>query len=210
MEPLLSSHLNGAFESGTWTNNAKMITNSWIRDGLKPRCISRDLKWGTPVPLEGYTDKVFYVWFDAPIGYISITANYTSEWKQWWKNPQQGRDCSVLGTNDGYSVVNHMVATEYLNYEDTKFSKSRNSGVFGDQAEVTGIQADIYRFYLLFVRPESQDTAFSWDDFLLKNNSELLNNLGNFINRFKPFFLIHDIHRNHTSLQDETNSISVH
>ncbi|XP_055861016.1 methionine--tRNA ligase, cytoplasmic-like [Biomphalaria glabrata] len=204
LEPLLSSHLNGAFESGTWTNNAKMITNSWIRDGLKPRCISRDLKWGTPVPLEGYTDKVFYVWFDAPIGYISITANYTSEWKQWWKNPQQiemynflGKDnvpfhsvifpACLLGTNDGYSVVNHMVATEYLNYEDTKFSKSRNSGVFGDQAEVTGIQADIYRFYLLFVRPESQDTAFSWDDFLLKNNSELLNNLGNFINRALMF-----------------------
>ncbi|KAH9496097.1 hypothetical protein Btru_012715 [Bulinus truncatus] len=204
LEPILSSHLNRVIESGTWTNNAKMITSSWIRDGLKPRCISRDLKWGVPLPLEGYTDKVFYVWFDAPIGYISITANYTPEWRQWWKNPQQvelynflGKDnvpfhsvifpSCLLGTNDGYTVVNHMIATEYLNYEDSKFSKSRNSGVFGDQAERTGIPADIYRFYLLYVRPESQDTAFSWDDFLLKNNSELLNNLGNFINRALMF-----------------------
>ena len=73
--------------------------------------------------------------------------------------------------------------TEYLNYEDGKFSKSRGTGVFGDQARDTGIPADIYRFYLLYVRPESQDSSFSWDDFLLKNNSELLNNLGNFINR---------------------------
>ena len=76
-----------------------------------------------------------------------------------------------------------MYSTEYLNYEDGKFSKSRNTGVFGDQAKDTGIPADIYRFYLLYVRPESQDSSFSWDDFLLKNNSELLNNLGNFINR---------------------------
>ncbi|RUS85185.1 hypothetical protein EGW08_007089 [Elysia chlorotica] len=204
LEPLLKAHLDRVFDSGTWTHNARVITSSWIRDGLKPRCISRDLKWGTPVPLEGYQDKVFYVWFDAPIGYLSITANYTDQWEQWWKNPQQvemynflGKDnvpfhsvifpACLLGANDGYSVVNHMIATEYLNYEDTKFSKSRNTGVFGDQAETTGIPADVYRFYLLYLRPESQDTAFSWDDFMLKNNSELLNNLGNFINRALSF-----------------------
>ncbi|GFR81309.1 methionine--tRNA ligase, cytoplasmic-like [Elysia marginata] len=204
LEPMLKSHLDSVFDSGTWTHNARVITNSWIRDGLKPRCISRDLKWGTPVPLEGYQDKVFYVWFDAPIGYLSITANYTDQWERWWKNPEQvemynflGKDnvpfhsvifpSCLLGTNDGYSVVNNMVATEYLNYEDTKFSKSRNTGVFGDQAETTGIPADVYRFYLLYLRPESQDTAFSWDDFMLKNNSELLNNLGNFINRALTF-----------------------
>lgn len=64
------------------------ITNAWMRDGLKQRCITRDLKWGIPVPLTGYEDKVFYVWFDAPIGYISITADYTSQWEQWWKNPE--------------------------------------------------------------------------------------------------------------------------
>ncbi|PVD37251.1 hypothetical protein C0Q70_04247 [Pomacea canaliculata] len=204
LEPQLKSHLDKVFSSGTWTTNSRTITSSWIRDGLKPRCISRDLKWGTPVPLEGYTDKVFYVWFDAPIGYLSITANYTDHWKKWWKNPEKvelynflGKDnvpfhsvifpSCLLGADDNYTVVNHMVATEYLNYEDTKFSKSRGTGVFGDQAKDTGIPADIYRFYLLYVRPESQDSSFSWDDLLLKNNSELLNNLGNFINRALMF-----------------------
>ncbi|KAL3859984.1 hypothetical protein ACJMK2_010161 [Sinanodonta woodiana] len=148
--------------------------------------------------------KVFYVWFDAPIGYISITANYTDHWKKWWKNPQQvelynflGKDnvpfhsvifpCTLLGADDGYTIVNHMIATEYLNYEDGKFSKSRGTGVFGNQAKDTGIPADIYRFYLLYIRPETQDSSFSWDDFLLKNNTELLNNLGNFINRALKF-----------------------
>ncbi|KAK3106651.1 hypothetical protein FSP39_024573 [Pinctada imbricata] len=203
-EPKLQKHLDEVFKNGTWTHNAKVITNSWIRDGLKPRCISRDLKWGTPVPLEGYTDKVFYVWFDAPIGYISITANYTDQWQKWWKNPDKvemynflGKDnvpfhsvifpCTLLGAEDNWTVVKHMVATEYLNYEDGKFSKSRGTGVFGHQAKETNIPADIYRFYLLYVRPESQDSSFSWDDFLLKNNSELLNNLGNFINRALMF-----------------------
>ncbi|XP_046333263.2 methionine--tRNA ligase, cytoplasmic-like [Haliotis rufescens] len=204
VEPQLRQHLDRVFETGTWTHNAQVITSSWIRDGLKPRCISRDLKWGTPVPLEGYTDKVFYVWFDAPIGYISITANYTKEWKKWWKNPDKvemynflGKDnvpfhsvifpCTLLGADDNYTIVNSMLATEYLNYEDGKFSKSRGVGVFGDQARDTGIAPDVYRFYLLYVRPESQDSAFSWDDFLLKNNSELLNNIGNFINRALMF-----------------------
>ncbi|XP_052230994.1 methionine--tRNA ligase, cytoplasmic-like [Dreissena polymorpha] len=203
-EPKLQVHLDSVFQTGLWTNNAKVITKSWIRDGLKPRCISRDLKWGIPVPLEGFTDKVFYVWFDAPIGYISITANYTEHWANWWKNPEHvqlynflGKDnvpfhsvifpASLLGADDHYTVVGHMSATEYLNYEDVKFSKSRGTGVFGDQARDTGIPADIYRFYLLYVRPETQDSSFSWDDLFLKNNSELLNNLGNFINRALMF-----------------------
>lgn len=92
------------FTLGAWSNNAKVITSTWIRDGLKPRCITRDLSWGTKVPLDGYTDKVFYVWFDAPIGYvvyinilitsksnryISITACYTDQWEKWWKNPNE-------------------------------------------------------------------------------------------------------------------------
>lgn len=204
LEPNLQKHLNEVYPDGIWTNNAKVITNSWLRDGLKPRCISRDLKWGTPVPLEGFTDKVFYVWFDAPIGYISITANYTDKWESWWQNSEQvkmynflGKDnvpfhsvifpCTLLGTKENYTIVDSVVATEYLNYEDGKFSKSRGVGVFGDSAKDTGIPADIFRFYLLYVRPESQDTAFAWDDFQLKNNSELLNNIGNFINRGLTF-----------------------
>lgn len=204
LEPLLLKHLDRSFNEGIWSGNTKVITRSWIRDGVKARCISRDLKWGTPVPLEGYTDKVFYVWYDAPIGYISITANYTKDWEKWWKDPEQvnlfnfmAKDnvpfhsvifpSSLLGTDDNWTLVNNISATEYLNYEDSKFSKSRGVGVFGDNAKDTGIPADIWRFYLLYVRPETQDSSFSWDDFQKKNNNELLNNLGNFINRALSF-----------------------
>ncbi|XP_009957999.1 PREDICTED: methionine--tRNA ligase, cytoplasmic, partial [Leptosomus discolor] len=129
---------------------------------------------------------------------------YTDQWERWWKNPQQvelynfmAKDnvpfhsvifpCSLLGADDNYTLVNHLIATEYLNYEDGKFSKSRGVGVFGDMAKDTGIPADIWRFYLLYLRPEGQDSAFSWSDLMLKNNSELLNNLGNFINRAGMF-----------------------
>ncbi|NP_001079984.1 methionine--tRNA ligase, cytoplasmic [Xenopus laevis] len=204
LEKRLEQWLEQSFSTGDWTSNARFITRSWIRDGLKPRCITRDLKWGTPVPLDGFRDKVFYVWFDAPIGYISITANYTDQWEKWWKSPQQvqlynfmAKDnvpfhsvvfpSCLLGAEDNYTLVNHLVATEYLNYEDGKFSKSRGVGVFGDMAKDTGIPADIWRFYLLYVRPEGQDSAFSWSDLMLKNNSELLNNLGNFVNRAGMF-----------------------
>jgi len=204
LEPPLQTWIDRSSSEGTWTTNARQITQGWIKEGLKPRCITRDLKWGTKVPLEGYTDKVFYVWFDAPIGYLSITANYTNEWEKWWKNPEQvtlhqfmAKDnvpfhtvvfpCTLIGADDNYSLLNSISATEYLNYEDDKFSKSRGVGVFGDAAADTGIPADIWRFYLLFVRPESQDSAFSWSDFVSRNNTELLNNFGNFINRALMF-----------------------
>ncbi|XP_008318853.1 methionine--tRNA ligase, cytoplasmic isoform X2 [Cynoglossus semilaevis] len=204
LEAQLEQWLETSTGTGDWTTNAKQITRSWLRDGLKPRCITRDLQWGTPVPHPDFKEKVFYVWFDAPIGYLSITANYTDQWEKWWKNPEQvelynfmAKDnvpfhsvvfpCSLLGAQDNYTLVNHLVATEYLNYEDTKFSKSRGVGVFGDMAKDTGIPSDVWRFYLLYVRPEGQDSAFSWADMALKNNSELLNNLGNFINRAGMF-----------------------
>uniref|UniRef100_A0A8C2VPI6 Methionine--tRNA ligase, cytoplasmic n=2 Tax=Chinchilla lanigera TaxID=34839 RepID=A0A8C2VPI6_CHILA len=204
LEKRLEEWLGKTLPGSNWTPNARFIIRSWLRDGLKPRCITRDLKWGTPVPLEGFEDKVFYVWFDATIGYLSITANYTDQWERWWKNPEQvdlyqfmAKDnvpfhglvfpCSALGAEDNYTLVKYLIATEYLNYEDGKFSKSRGVGVFGDMAQDTEIPADIWRFYLLYIRPEGQDSAFSWTDMLLKNNSELLNNLGNFINRAGMF-----------------------
>lgn len=204
LEPRLRKALDVLCKGEGWSSNSIAITETWLRDGVKPRCITRDLKWGTPVPLEGFTEKVFYVWFDAPIGYLSITANYTDKWEQWWKNPKNvqlynfmAKDnvpfhsvvfpSCLVGTDDDYTLVNHLNATEYLNYEDGKFSKSRGVGVFGDEAAQTGIEADIWRFYLLYVRPEGQDTYFSWNDFMVKNNSELLNNLGNFINRSLMF-----------------------
>ncbi|CAF1155972.1 unnamed protein product [Rotaria sordida] len=206
--PTLSSDVQSWFQksstTGHWTNTATAITEAWLNEGLKPRCITRDLKWGTPVPLEGYTDKVFYVWFDAPIGYISIAANYTDDWEQWWKQPNKielfqfmAKDnvpfhsvifpACLLGTQDNYTIVNHLSGIDYLNYEDSKFSKSRGVGVFGDHAQHTEIPSDIWRFYLLYVRPETQDSVFSWADLMSKNNSELLNNLGNFINRAIAF-----------------------
>jgi len=187
-----------------WSSNAREIAKSWLKTRLQPRCITRDLKWGTPVPLDGYKDKVFYVWFDAPIGYISITACYTDEWEKWWKDPDRveyfefmAKDnvafhsvvfpATLLGTGEKWTKVNRLMSTEYLNYEDAKFSKSRGIGVFGDQAKETGIDADVFRFYLTFIRPENQDSAFQWEDLTLKTNSELLGNLGNFVNRALKF-----------------------
>lgn len=207
LQQITTDHLDRelAKNDNRWSANAVGITKSWMKVGLDPRCITRDLKWGTPVPLKGFEKKVFYVWFDAPIGYLSITKCVLGDdWTKWWKNPENvelynfvGKDnvafhavmfpCSQFGANDNYTVVNNLCATEYLNYEDTKFSKSRGTGIFGDAAQGTGIPADTWRFYLLYMRPESQDTAFSWDDFVLKVNSELLNNLGNFINRALSF-----------------------
>ncbi|XP_044761926.1 methionine--tRNA ligase, cytoplasmic [Coccinella septempunctata] len=204
LEPLLLHWFKQS--SPGWSANAQTICKAWLKEGLKPRCITRDLKWGVPVPMEGYRNKVFYVWFDAPIGYMSITKNYTEHWQKWWK-PEANTDitlynfmakdnvpfhsimfpATLLGCNRGYVTVKHIMATEYLNYEDGKFSKSRGVGVFGTDAQNTNIPSDVWRFYLLYVRPESQDSNFNWSDLATKNNSELLNNLGNFINRALMF-----------------------
>ncbi|UYV67368.1 MARS [Cordylochernes scorpioides] len=204
IEPKLQEWLEKSTSTGQWTHLGKAITQSWIKTGLKPRCISRDLKWGTPVPLEGYENKVFYVWFDAPIGYLSITSEYTEDWEKWWKNPEEvelyqfmAKDnvpfhsvifpSCLLGTEQNYTVVNHLSGISYLNYEDTKFSKSRGIGVFGTDCKETSISSDIWRFYLLFIRPESHDASFCWEDLMNKNNSDLLGNIGNFINRALTF-----------------------
>lgn len=200
LQPQCEAFLEKSFAAGKWTPNGVSITNAWLQEGLKPRCITRDLKWGTPVPLEEMKDKVFYVWFDAPIGYISITANYTKEWEKWWKNPNQvelfqfmGKDnvpfhsvvfpSSLLGTREDWTLVRHISTTEHLHYEGGKFSKSRNIGVFGNNVIDSKIPVSVWRYYLLSNRPETSDTSFQWDDFAAKTNSELLGNLGNFANR---------------------------
>ncbi|CBK25451.2 uncharacterized protein [Blastocystis hominis] len=204
LEPELRAWVAATSVANDWSSNAINITNGWIENGLKPRCITRDLKWGTPVPREGYEDKVFYVWFDAPIGYISITANYTKEWKQWWQNPKDvklvqfmGKDnipfhtvifpSTLIGTRDPWTKVTQISCTEYLNYEDGKFSKSQGTGVFGDQAKDTNVPSEVWRFYLLSNRPEQSDSAFYWEDLAEKNNNELLKNLGNFVHRCLSF-----------------------
>ncbi|SMQ55579.1 unnamed protein product [Zymoseptoria tritici ST99CH_3D7] len=191
-------------EKGAWSDNGVNITNAWIKEGLKPRGITRDLKWGTAVPLDGYDQKVLYVWFDACIGYVSITANYTEHWEQWWRNPENvelyqfmGKDnvpfhtvvfpCSQLGTGDKWTMLNTLSTTEYLNYERGKFSKSRGVGVFGTSAKETGIAPDVWRYFLLLRRPETSDTEFEWDGFIAANNNELVNNFGNFVNRILKY-----------------------
>ena len=196
----LEEWVDKSSKKGAWSKNSLATTKSWIKEGLKGRCITRDLKWGTQVPLEGFTDKVFYVWFDAPIGYISITNGYTEKWEQWWKNPDDvqlyqfmGKDnvpfhcvifpSTLLATKENWTLLHHINTTEYLNYESGKFSKSEGVGVFGDQASSIGINSEVWRYYLLSVRPENQDSVFDWEDFTAKNNNELIANLGNFSNR---------------------------
>ncbi|MGN0839324.1 MAG: methionine--tRNA ligase [Candidatus Ornithospirochaeta sp.] len=202
--PLLQKWMDKASVEGFWAKNAIQITNSWIRDGLQERCITRDLKWGIPVPKEGFEDKVFYVWFDAPIGYISITANATDNWEYWWRDPENtelfqfiGKDnipfhtvifpSSLLATGEKWTMLHHMSSTEYLNYEGGKFSKSRGIGIFGNDVQETGIPADVWRFYMFYNRPEKQDFTFTWKDFQEKINKELIGNLSNLVNRTLTF-----------------------
>jgi methionyl-tRNA synthetase len=231
--PLLKSKLKDwirtASEKGFWANNAVQVTQAWIRDGLRERAITRDLKWGIPVPKPGYESKVFYVWFDAPIGYISISGCLGKElaeglhdfakaahkkrfstWQEfvyyWWKSPDDvelfqfiGKDnipfhtvifpSSLLGSGDNWTMLHHMSSTEYLNYENGKFSKSRGVGVFGTDAMETGIPADVWRFYIFYNRPEKSDAQFTWNDFQEKVNGELIGNLGNLVNRTLSFII---------------------
>ena len=191
-----------------WTENAKAVTNAWFKEGLKPRAITRDLKWGIPVPEKGYENKVFYVWFDAPIGYIGITKEKNKKWEEYWTKKDvkliqfMGKDnipfhsilfpASIIGSKLKYKTVDVIDANEYINYENTKFSKSRGVGVFGNNAKETGIEADIWRYYLTINRPETSDANFQWEEFQDKNNHELLGNLGNLVNRTLTF-----IKRNH-------------
>jgi methionyl-tRNA synthetase len=206
--PKLDAWMKEASVKGFWANNAIQMTQAWIRDGLHPRAITRDLKWGIPVPKKGFEDKVFYVWFDAPIGYISMTAKLAKEkgfdWKSWWQNPKEvelfqfiGKDnipfhtvifpSSQLGSGRHWTMLHHMSSSEYLNYEAGKFSKSKGIGVFGTDAQETGIPADVWRFYIFWNRPETSDYTFTWADFQEKVNGELIGNLGNLVNRTLTF-----------------------
>ncbi|EER30289.1 methionyl-tRNA synthetase [Candida tropicalis MYA-3404] len=211
LEEPLKEWIIDSSAKGAWSKNSKSITDSWTKRGLEPRCITRDLIWGTPVPLKGYEEKVLYVWFDATIGYISITANYfkdgnVDDYLKWWKNPENvdlyqfmGKDnvpfhtvvfpASQIGTGDNWTKLHHLSTTEYLQYENGKFSKSRGVGVFGNNAKETGVSPSVWRYYLASNRPENQDSHFSWDEFVAKNNNELLANLGNYVNRIVKFLI---------------------
>ncbi|KAI9105919.1 tRNA synthetases class I (M)-domain-containing protein [Phlyctochytrium arcticum] len=203
-QPRLEKWVEKSSVEGAWSTNTINITKAWLKEGLKERCITRDLKWGVPVPKDGFEKKVFYVWFDACIGYPSITANYTPEWEKWWKNPNEvqlyqfmGKDnvpfhtvvfpSTLLGTGEDWTLLHHINTTEYLQYEGGKFSKSRGIGVFGHHVVEVGVPVSVWRYYLLNNRPESGDAQFTWAGFVACNNNELLANLGNFVNRVLKF-----------------------
>ena len=206
--PKYNEWLEETLKSSHWANNAVQVTRGWIKEGLQERAITRDLKWGIPVPLAGYENKVFYVWFDAPIGYISLTKHFCdavgSSWKDWWLDAKDvrlfqfiGKDnlpfhtvifpSSLIGTAKNWTKLYRMSSSEYLNYEDGKFSKSKGIGVFGTDAMESDIPKDIWRFYIFYNRPEKSDFQFTWKDFKERVNSELVGNLCNLVNRTTSF-----------------------
>lgn len=182
-----------------WKSNVYGQCKSWLDGGLQPRAVSRDLDWGIPVPVEGAEGKVLYVWFDAPIGYISATKDLTPEWERYWKDPETkmvhfiGKDnivfhCIVfpamLRAHGGYILPDNVPANEFLNLEGEKISTSRNWAVWLHEYldEFPG-KEDVLRYVLCANAPESKDNDFTWKDFQTRNNNELVAVLGNFVNR---------------------------
>ncbi len=182
-----------------WKSNVYGQCKSWLDGGLQPRAVSRDLDWGIPVPVEGAEGKVLYVWFDAPIGYISATKELTPDWECYWKSDDTkmvhfiGKDnivfhCivfpSMLQAHGGYILPENVPANEFLNLEGDKISTSRNWAVWLHEYldEFPG-KEDVLRYVLCANAPETKDNDFTWKDFQSRNNSELVAVLGNFINR---------------------------
>mgnify|MGYP002344293250 FL=1 len=182
-----------------WKANVYGQCKSWLDQGLQPRAVSRDLDWGVPVPVEGAEGKVLYVWFDAPIGYISATKDLTPDWEKYWKDPETrmihfiGKDnivfhCIVfpamLKAEGSYILPENVPANEFLNLEGDKISTSRNWAVWLHEylEEFPGKQ-DVLRYTLTANMPETKDNDFTWKDFQGRNNSELVAILGNFVNR---------------------------
>ena len=185
---------------GDWKSNVYGQCKSWIDAGLQPRAVTRDLDWGVKVPIEGADGKVLYVWFDAPIGYISFTKQHCgADWEKWWKSQDTklvhfiGKDnivfhCiifpSMLKAEGSYILPQNVPANEFLNLEGDKISTSRNWAVWLHEylKDFPGKQ-DVLRYTLCSNAPETKDNDFTWKDFQLKNNSELVAILGNFVNR---------------------------
>lgn len=186
-------------EHKDWKPNVYGQCKSWLDQGLQPRAVSRDLDWGVPVPVEDAPGKVLYVWFDAPIGYISATKELTPDWEKYWKDPETrlihfiGKDnivfhCiifpAMLKAEGSYILPDNVPANEFLNLEGDKISTSRNWAVWLHEYldEFPGKQ-DVLRYVLTANMPETKDNDFTWKDFQTRNNSELVAILGNFVNR---------------------------
>jgi len=192
-----------------WPAVTKGIAMKWLNEGLKPRAITRNLKWGIKVPLKGYEDLRFYVWYDAPNSYIGITMQWANKigkpeiWKKYWKDPDNtkliqflGSDnvpfhaimwpASLIATRDNYVLAHMIKGFNWLTYEGGKFSTSMNRGVFTDQA-LELFPADYWRYYLMLIAPERQNTDFKWEGFAEAVNKDLLGSLGNLVNRVVSF-----------------------
>ena len=187
-------------EHKEWRSNVYGQCKSWLDLGLHPRAVSRDLDWGIPVPVEGADGKVLYVWFDAPIGYISNTKELLPDsWETWWKDPETkmvhfiGKDnivfhCIVFPTmlkaEGTYNLPENVPANEFLNLEGDKISTSRNWAVWlHEYLEDFPDKQDVLRYVLTANAPETKDNDFTWKDFQARNNNELVAILGNFVNR---------------------------
>ncbi len=186
-------------EHKEWKSNVYGQCKSWLDNGLQPRAVTRDLDWGVPVPIEGAEGKVLYVWFDAPIGYISATKDLTPEWEKYWKDKDTrmihfiGKDnivfhCiifpAMLKAEGSYILPDNVPANEFLNLEGDKISTSRNWAVWlHEYLEDFKGKQDVLRYVLTANAPETKDNDFTWKDFQTRNNSELVAIYGNFVNR---------------------------
>ncbi len=203
--------------STEWPQLAQSIALKWLDEGLQDRAITRDLSWGIPVAYEGkvregFEDKVFYVWFDAPIEYIGATQEYSEklgkpeEWERWWRTDKGANDVTyvqfmgkdnvafhtvsfpvtMIGSREPWKLVDRLKAFNWVTWYGGKFSTSMNRGVFMDQA-LELLPADYWRWYLMANAPEGSDAAFTWEGFQAAVNSDLANVLGNFVNRIAKY-----------------------
>lgn len=198
-----------------WPSLAKSIAYKWLDEGLRDRTITRDLSWGVPVtkngkPRPGFEDKVFYVWFDAPIGYIGATVEWADktggDWQAWWRTDEGAHDvtyvqfmgkdnvafhtvsfpATILGSDEPWKTVDRLKAFNWLTWYGGKFSTSEKRGVFMDQA-IALLPADYWRWYLTAGAPEGGDAQFTWEHFQSLVNKDLADVLGNFVNRILRF-----------------------
>ena len=203
IEPVLTEWLKT--KEAFWPDVAYSIAKKWLKEGLQPRCITRDLKWGFPVNKAGFEDKVFYVWFDAPIGYIGITKQWSDEkpnernWKDWWMDAKDlryvefmGKDnvpyhsitfpATLLGTGENWTKVDYLKGFSYLTFEGGKFSKSEHRGIFAEDA-IKEFPADYWRYWLMANAPEASDASFTIEGFVATINKDLNGVLGHFAQR---------------------------
>ncbi len=198
-----------------WKPQVRNLAIGWLKEGLKKRSITRDLKWGVKVPVKGYENKVLYVWFDAPIGYISSTKEWIEnnkgienkeyEFKKWWRDRKTklyhfiGKDNIPFHTiffpamliGESHYILPHQVSGyQFLNYEGGKISKSKGHGIFCEtliEDAADTLPADVWRFFLIMKLPEIRDTEFTWQEFESRINTELMGNLSNLMNRVTNF-----------------------